>query len=65
MQANRFGEVITHPPAGLDMAFSCGFNTFAEQAQPCPQRFRVSYPFLAGRPVRPAPRGGVTLQRPP
>jgi hypothetical protein len=65
MQANRFGEVLTHPPTGLNMTFCCGFNTFAGQAQPCPQRFGISCPLVAGRPVRPAPRGGVTLQRPP
>jgi len=65
VQADRFGEVITHPPAGLDVRLRRSLNALAGQPQPFPQCLRVSCPFMVGGPIRRTPRRGVTLHRPP
>ncbi len=64
MQSDCFGEVITHPRAGLDMAFRRSLQALVRQPQPGPQRLRIG-PLVMGSPVRPAPRRVVALQRPP
>ena len=46
------------------MRFRRGLNTLARQPEPLPQRLRISRAFVMGRPIRPAARCGVTLQRP-
>ena len=65
MQTDSLGQVITHPPAGLNMALGRGLNCFAGQPQTLPQRLRISTALTTGSPIGPAPRRRVTLQRPP
>jgi hypothetical protein len=65
MQPDRLGQVITHPPAGLDMRPGRRLDPLARQPQPGPQTPRIGAAFMAGSPIRPAPRRRVALQRPP
>jgi hypothetical protein len=65
MQTHRLRQVVTHPPAGLDMRPGGRFDTFACQPQTLSQRLRIAGPFVVGRPVRLAPPDRVTLHCPP
>jgi hypothetical protein len=65
MQTDGLGQVIAHPPAGLDMGFRRRLDPFARQAQPIPHRFGIHIAFMVCAPIGLATRRGVTLQRPP
>jgi hypothetical protein len=65
VQTDRLGQVITHPPAGLNMVLGRSLDALAGQSQPLPQPFRIGAALMAGRPIRPAPIPGVALQCPP
>ena len=65
MQPDRLGQVITHPPAGLDVGLGGGLHAAADQPEPIPQHLRIGGALAVSGPIRPAPIGGVTLQRPP
>ena len=65
MQTDSLGQVITHPPAGLDVVFGGGLKRFARQPQSFPCGLRIGGAFTTGSPIPPAPCRGATLQRPP
>jgi hypothetical protein len=63
MQTDGFGQVIAHPPAGLDMRLRGGLDSFARQPQPLAQSFRIGAAFMAGGQIRATARCGITLHR--
>ena len=65
MQPDRFGQVITHPAAGLNMVLGRGLDALAGQPQPLPQPFRIGLALTVGRPIRSATMRSVALQRSP
>jgi hypothetical protein len=65
MQTHRLGEMVTHPPALINMSFCGGLNSRASQPQPLAQSFRIARTLTVSRPKRTAARGAVALQRTP
>ncbi len=65
MQTDGFGQVIAHPPAGLDMRLGRGFDSFTRQPQALPQPFWIGAALMVSGPIRSTTRRGVTLHRPP
>jgi hypothetical protein len=65
MQTHRLSEMVTHPPAVINMSFRGGLNTCASQPQPLAQPFRIVRTLTMSRPKGAAPRGAVALQGTP
>ena len=64
VQADRFGQMITHPTTGLDVRLGSYLDASTSKPQPASNRLRVSGAFTPGCPVRLAPIPGIELQRP-
>jgi len=63
MQADRFGQMIPHPPTGLDMRLGARLDPVARQPQPPPHRLGIGAAFMVGGPIGTTTRRGIPLSR--